>query len=225
MRLNAILAATFTSAALFAVFAVFAVIPAHAETQQTNTAQTTQNQTKSEEETKKQEKKFVEVKPGDYLSKIAKENNTTYPRLYDANTQVSDPNLIYPGDKLRIPSPDEKLESRTPVPVKTSAPKTSTKKQTTYNTQTTPQVSAPVVADGSVWDRLAQCEAGGNWSINTGNGYYGGLQFTLGSWRAVGGSGYPHQASREEQIARGKMLQARQGWGAWPACTSKMGLR
>ena len=76
-----------------------------------------------------------------------------------------------------------------------------------------------------VWDRLAQCESGGNWSINTGNGYYGGLQFSLGSWRAVGGSGYPHRASRAEQIRRGRRLKARQGWGAWPSCTRKLGLR
>ncbi len=76
-----------------------------------------------------------------------------------------------------------------------------------------------------VWDRLAACEAGGRWSINTGNGYYGGLQFSLSSWRAVGGTGYPHQASREEQIKRGRLLKARQGWGAWPSCTRKLGLR
>ncbi len=85
--------------------------------------------------------------------------------------------------------------------------------------------SSPAVASGSVWDRLAMCESGGNWSINTGNGYYGGLQFSLSSWRAVGGTGYPNQASREEQIARGQMLQSKQGWGAWPACTAKLGIR
>lgn len=77
----------------------------------------------------------------------------------------------------------------------------------------------------SAWDRLAKCEAGGNWSINTGNGYYGGLQFTLGSWRAVGGKGYPHHASREEQIKRGTMLKNRGGWGNWPGCSRKLGLR
>ncbi len=76
-----------------------------------------------------------------------------------------------------------------------------------------------------VWDRLAQCEAGGNWSINTGNGYYGGLQFSLGSWQAVGGTGYPHQNSRAEQILRAEKLLAIQGWGAWPACSLKLGLR
>ena len=72
----------------------------------------------------------------------------------------------------------------------------------------------------SVWDQLA----GGNWSINTGNGYYGGLQFSLETWRSVGGSGYPHEASRETQIAMGKKLQAEQGWGAWGNCAAKLGL-
>jgi uncharacterized protein YabE (DUF348 family) len=76
-----------------------------------------------------------------------------------------------------------------------------------------------------VWDRLAQCESGGNWSINTGNGFYGGLQFTASTWRAMGGSGLPHQHSRETQIAVAKKLQAAAGWGQWPACTSKLGLR
>ena len=78
---------------------------------------------------------------------------------------------------------------------------------------------------GSVWDKLAQCESGGNWSINTGNGYYGGLQFSLSTWRAYGGSGMPNKASREQQIAIAKKLQADAGWGAWPACSSKLGLR
>jgi uncharacterized protein YabE (DUF348 family) len=78
---------------------------------------------------------------------------------------------------------------------------------------------------GSVWDKLAQCESGGNWSINTGNGYYGGLQFSLSTWRAYGGSGLPSDASREGQIAIAKKLQADAGWGAWPACSSKLGLR
>jgi uncharacterized protein YabE (DUF348 family) len=77
----------------------------------------------------------------------------------------------------------------------------------------------------TVWDRIAECESGGNWSINTGNGYYGGLQFSLSSWRAVGGSGYPHEQSREQQISRAKRLRSRQGWGAWPSCASKLGLR
>ena len=85
--------------------------------------------------------------------------------------------------------------------------------------------SAPCVASGSVWDRLAGCESGGNWRINTGNGFYGGLQFTPSTWRGYGGTGMPHQASREQQIAVAKRVQAGQGWGAWPACTAKLGIR
>ena len=97
-------------------------------------------------------------------------------------------------------------------------------------TKTTVPRRAPARAhsstpSGSVWDKLAQCESGGNWSINTGNGYYGGLQFSLSTWRAYGGKGYPHEASREEQIRIAKKLQAAAGWGSWPACSSKLGLR
>ncbi|HET9650487.1 MAG TPA: ubiquitin-like domain-containing protein [Microlunatus sp.] len=85
--------------------------------------------------------------------------------------------------------------------------------------------SAPSVASGSVWDKLAQCESGGNWSTNTGNGYYGGLQFSLSTWRAYGGSGLPSSNSRERQIAIAKKVQAAGGWGQWPACSRKIGLR
>lgn len=84
--------------------------------------------------------------------------------------------------------------------------------------------SAPKPRTSGVWDRLAQCESGGDWSINTGNGFFGGLQFGLSSWKAVGGEGYPHHASKSEQIARAEKLQDIQGWGAWPACSKKLGL-
>ena len=73
--------------------------------------------------------------------------------------------------------------------------------------------------------RLSLCESGGNWAINTGNGFYGGLQFTLSSWRAVGGTGMPHLASKDEQISRAIRLLRVQGWGAWPACSSRLGYR
>ena len=74
---------------------------------------------------------------------------------------------------------------------------------------------APSVASNSVWDKIAECESGGNWSINTGNGYYGGLQFSAATWRSVGGPGLPHQQSREVQIKYAKILQQRSGWGQW----------
>lgn len=82
-------------------------------------------------------------------------------------------------------------------------------------------------APDSDWDRLAQCEAGGNWGINTGNGFHGGLQFTPGTWRAYGGASYApyaHQATREQQIAIAEKVLAGQGWGAWPACSARLGL-
>jgi LysM repeat protein len=80
-------------------------------------------------------------------------------------------------------------------------------------------------APESAWDRLAQCESSGNWQANTGNGYYGGLQFSLRTWRAFGGSGMPHQASKAQQIAVAERTLAAQGWNAWPNCSRKMGLR
>jgi uncharacterized protein YabE (DUF348 family) len=81
------------------------------------------------------------------------------------------------------------------------------------------KVGTKTVPAGGAWDRIAQCESGGNWHINTGNGYYGGLQFNLGTWRAYGGQGYPHQNSREQQIAVAERVRAASGgYGAWPHC-------
>jgi uncharacterized protein YabE (DUF348 family) len=77
----------------------------------------------------------------------------------------------------------------------------------------------------TVWDQLAQCESGGNWAINTGNGYYGGLQFNLGTWQAYGGTGLPSNNSRETQIAIAtKLRDASGGYGAWPGCARALGL-
>ncbi|MEU6668961.1 transglycosylase family protein [Streptomyces sp. NPDC046727] len=81
-------------------------------------------------------------------------------------------------------------------------------------------------ADNGVWDRIAQCESGGNWHINTGNGYYGGLQFSASTWRAYGGTAYAptaDQASRSAQIAVATKVQHAQGWGAWPVCSARAG--
>ncbi|NLG45922.1 transglycosylase family protein [Gordonia sp. (in: high G+C Gram-positive bacteria)] len=73
-------------------------------------------------------------------------------------------------------------------------------------------------APGNNWDAVAQCESGGDWSINTGNGYYGGLQFSQSTWEANGGSGIASNASREEQIRVAENVLATQGPGAWPTC-------
>jgi LysM repeat protein len=83
--------------------------------------------------------------------------------------------------------------------------------------------TAANAADGSTWDALAQCESGGNWGIDTGNGYYGGLQFSQSTWEANGGSGNPAAASRDEQIRVAENVLATQGWGAWPTCSAQVG--
>lgn len=76
-----------------------------------------------------------------------------------------------------------------------------------------------------VWAKLAQCESGGNPQANTGNGFYGMYQFTLETWQSLGGSGYPHEADAATQTAMAKKLQAQAGWGQWPGCADKLGLR
>jgi uncharacterized protein YabE (DUF348 family) len=132
-------------------------------------------------------------------------------------TQVSSKITEAPRDQVVL------VGTKAPKPP--AAPKPANRSGSSSNSSGSSGGSAPSVASGSVWDRLAQCESGGNWSINTGNGFYGGLQFTPSTWRGYGGTGMPHQASREQQIAVAKKVQAGQGWGAWPACTAKLGIR
>lgn len=93
----------------------------------------------------------------------------------------------------------------------------------------------PVMSAGSAdaasmrtWDRLAHCESGGRWHIATGNGYFGGLQFSSSTWRAFGGKRYaalPHHASRTQQVRVAERVRHAQGWGAWPSCSRRVGLR
>ena len=85
--------------------------------------------------------------------------------------------------------------------------------------------SSPTAPAVAIWDRLAACESTSNWHANTGNGFLGGLQFTLSTWRTYGGVGSPAQASREAQIAVAQRVLAGQGWRAWPACSKRLGLR
>jgi LysM repeat protein len=175
-----------------------------------------------------QKRKKVVVKQGDTLSRIAKKAKlSSWRPIWDLNKKISHPNLIYPGQKLLIPAKGEKLKHR-PLPAlamtrvvsqeRSAAPASSSRRSTVTR-------SAAAPAGGSVWDRLAQCESGGNWGINTGNGYSGGLQFAQGTWAANGGSGSAASASRAEQIRVAERVRASQGWGAWPACSSKLGLR
>jgi Transglycosylase-like domain len=81
----------------------------------------------------------------------------------------------------------------------------------------------PSADSDAVWDRIAKCESGGRWDLNTGNGYYGGLQFSAKTWRGIGGPGLPHEHSREVQIHYAKLLQARYGWGQWSCAWARHG--
>ncbi len=91
-----------------------------------------------------------------------------------------------------------------------------------------PGTEVPPVSQGDTWDALSRCEAGGNWAINTGNGFYGGVQFDQNTWERNGGLRYAQRAdlaTREEQIAIAEVTRARQGWGAWPVCSGRLGVR
>jgi LysM repeat protein len=162
------------------------------------------------------------VQAGDTLASIARANGLDWRTVYELNAdQLSRPSLIFPGQALQ-------LTGTVPATADT-ADGADTADTADTSTETTTTSSDPVEPQGTVslatWDRLAECESNGDWSINTGNGYYGGLQFALSSWEWVGGSGYPHEASKAEQIARAEILLERQGWNAWPACSSALGLR
>lgn len=88
-----------------------------------------------------------------------------------------------------------------------------------------PGTEVPPVTNGSAWDAIASCESGGNWAINTGNGYFGGVQFDQNTWERQGGLRYAQRAdlaTREEQIAIAEVTRARQGWGAWPVCSGRV---
>ena len=98
----------------------------------------------------------------------------------------------------------------------------------TVRVGTKPGSAVPPVENGDIWDALAKCESTGNWHINSGNGFYGGIQFDQNTWERQGGLKYASRAdlaSREEQIAIASITQKAQGWGAWPSCTAKLGIR
>ncbi|CAM3812841.1 transglycosylase family protein [Tsukamurella ocularis] len=144
------------------------------------------------------------------------------PKLTNGKTQVTDPGK--PGKQevqYREHVVDGKVVSREKVGSKVLDPGVA------GVTAVGTAPGAPYVAPGSVWDRLVQCESTGNWAINTGNGFYGGVQFDYGTWLRHGGGKYAPRAdlaTREEQIEIARKTLKAQGWSAWPACSSKLGL-
>ena len=126
------------------------------------------------------------------------------------------------------PVKEEKSSSSKPEKRSTGSKSNRSSERSSSESSGNSGASAPTAPSGSVWDRIAQCESGGNWSINTGNGYYGGLQFSAQTWTAFGGGKYAStadKATRAQQIDIAKKVQAQQGWGAWPSCTSQLGIR
>lgn len=115
--------------------------------------------------------------------------------------------------------------SADPATPSTTAPAASaTPSATVPDTDPSQYVASMSPQRVETFDSLAMCESSGDWSADTGNGFYGGLQFTLDSWELVGGSGNPADTSQDEQIMRGSLLQSRQGWVAWPVCAAQLGL-
>jgi len=161
----------------------------------------------------------VEVEVGDTLAAIATTHDTTYVRLFDANTDIKDPDLIYPGQKIRIPDAEEDLPSRA-IPSNAPAVRVALPNYIHSAPVRTHKYSAPApvrYTSGSMWDKIAACESGGNWAINTGNGYYGGLQFTQQTWAGAGGLKYAPRAdlaTPQQQIAIASKLSL----SNWPVC-------
>jgi LysM repeat protein len=180
------------------------------------------------------------VHQGDTLSAIAAStygNSADWPAVWWANrTEVRNPNVLLVGQRLHLPASGHVTPSMAsaaqaaipapppPAPVPASDPGSAAPVSTV---QSDPSAAAPVSAPapassgGVNWSAIASCESGGNWSINTGNGFYGGLQFTQQTWLAYGGGQYASSAnlaSESQQIAVAQNVLAGQGIGAWPVC-------
>jgi transglycosylase-like protein/LysM domain-containing protein len=166
------------------------------------------------------------VRPGDTLSQIAAHEYgraADWPAIWWANRrQVPDPGLIGVGQRLRLPA---KARVRAWLARAAQAEAASAAVAPAGGGQAPAPVTAagpvPASASGLNWSAVAACESGGNWSANTGNGFYGGLQFTQGTWNAYGGGQYAssaNQATPAQQIAVANRVLAGQGIGAWPVC-------
>ena len=170
------------------------------------------------------------VQPGDSLSAIAAHAYGTtadWPAVWWANRhQVANPNMIAAGQRLHLPAsgrvPSWMAHAAMAATAAGSAPAASAsapQAEPAAPVQATP--AAPASSGGANWSAIAACESGGNWSANTGNGFYGGLQFTQQTWLAYGGGQYAasaNLASPAEQIAVAQRVLAAQGIGAWPVC-------
>jgi LysM repeat protein len=175
------------------------------------------------------------VRQGDTLSTIAVHayhNAAAWPAVWWANRrQVRNPNMIAAGQRLRLPASGHvtaamaraaqaAVPAPPPAPAQAPAAPVSTY-QGGQSASAPVSTAAPASSGGANWSAIAACESGGNWSTNTGNGFYGGLQFSEQTWLAYGGGQYApsaNLASQSQQIAVGERVLAGQGIGAWPVC-------
>ena len=171
------------------------------------------------------------VKAGDTLSAIASHaygRAADWPAVWWANRhKLANPSLITAGQRLRLPASGTVKPSIAQAalaavqgPPAVSAPVSAAPPTTTAAPVSAP-AAAPASSSGVNWNAIAACESGGNWSANTGNGFYGGLQFTQSTWQAYGGGQYApsaNQASAAQQMAVANRVLAGQGIGAWPVC-------
>jgi LysM repeat protein len=169
------------------------------------------------------------VRPGDSLSAIAaRAYGTTadWPAVWWANRhQVANPNMIAVGQRLRLPAsghvPSWMARAAMAASTAGSAPASVSAPQGAPAAPVQATSAAPASSGGANWAAIAACESGGNWSANTGNGFYGGLQFTQQTWLAYGGGQYAasaNLASPAQQVAVAQRVLAGQGIGAWPVC-------
>ena len=191
----------------FAIAVTLAALPLIALDNLSATAETDQTPTTVEATVRESRARLALVAPSTTASTVASTTTTAAPTTTEAPSTTAAPVVTV---------------VRTTAPPTTAAP-TTTQRPTTTSTTAPPGSGSGDPDNPATWEALAQCESGGNWSLNTGNGYYGGLQFSLATWQSVGGAGYPHQATKAEQILRGQILQARAGWGQWPHCANKLG--
>jgi LysM repeat protein len=174
------------------------------------------------------------VRPGDTLSAIAAHaygSGADWPAVWWVNRhQLADPDMITAGQRLQLPASGHvphwmarAAQAAIAAPAAAPAAAAAPMSAPTAGPSAPVQAAAPVPASsgGVNWSAIAACESGGNWSINTGNGFYGGLQFTEQTWLAYGGGQYASSANlatASQQIAVAQRVVAGQGIGAWPVC-------
>ena len=174
------------------------------------------------------------VHPGDSLSAIAARtygNAADWPAVWWANRhQVRNPNLLIIGERLRMPASGHvtaSMASAARAAIPASPPPSPVPATPAAALQSDPSASAPASVlpeNGVNWSAIAACESSGNWSINTGNGFYGGLQFTEQTWLGYGGGQFApsaNLASESQQIVVAQRVLAGQGIGAWPVCGAR----